>query len=61
MEFMMLPLRFLGRKLIIALALITFAPRMLYVLFRYYIFRPILGQDNALLDITDLMRGWRVA
>jgi hypothetical protein len=48
-----------GRKALIALALITFYPRMLYILGRYYLFRPILGQDNTLLDVTDIMRDWR--
>ena len=51
--------RWLEEKHLIVLALITFFPRKLYILGRYYLFRPILGQDTTLLDVTHIMRGWR--
>lgn len=56
---MMIFFRFIGRKLFIFLALLIFSPCILLVLIRYYLFRVTLGCDNALLDATDLMRGWR--
>lgn len=55
----MAPTQPFSKKLFVALALTVFAPRMLLVLARYYLFRRNLGQNNALLDVTDVMRGWR--
>lgn len=56
---MMFSIRSAARQLFIFSSLIIYSPRVFYVLIRYYIFRPIIGQDNAFLDVTDLMRNWR--
>lgn len=52
-------MRSVSKQLFIILALTTFAPRILLVLVRYSLLRRFIGQDNALLDATDVMRGWR--
>ena len=49
----------MSKKILISLALLMLSPWILYVLVRYYLFRPALGRDNALLDASDVMRGWR--
>lgn len=49
----------LGKTILVLLVLLISSPRILYSLCRYYLFRPILGQDDALLDISDHMRSWR--
>lgn len=51
-------IRSVSKRLFIVLVLIAFTPRMLIVLVRYYLVRQIIGSDNAILDTTDIMRGW---
>lgn len=39
-----------------ALVLIMLTPKILITLIRYYALRIFCGDDNALLDVTDIMR-----
>lgn len=52
-------IRLVAKNIFVALTLIMFSLHILFVLVRYYLFSIVVGCDNALLDATDLMRGWR--
>lgn len=51
--------RLVRSKYLQLLLLLSFAPRMLLVFLRYQILKRIVGEDTAVLDATDIMRGWR--
>lgn len=42
----------------VKLSLIIYFPRIACVLIRYRVFQKIVGDDNAMLDLTDCMRRW---
>lgn len=56
---MMSLIRWVGKKLFVILTSVIFCLRIVFVLIRYYLFSITVGCDNALLDTTDIMRGWR--
>jgi virginiamycin A acetyltransferase len=47
------------RSLIKVLGISWFLPRITYVLARHRVLRLVVGGHNALLDASDVMRGWR--
>lgn len=47
------------RTVLILLVQVLMFPRLLLALSRFYVLSMVVGRDNGLLDISDVMRGWR--
>lgn len=47
------------KRFLLSVASLVYAPRRWHALGRYHLLKRLVGEDNALLDVTDAMRAWR--